>query len=176
MVTSVQVNYERKFPNIQTKRLLLRKLGHNDIETIYEIYADEYTAAQHGMRALSEVDEAKQILFGMKSLFNSDEGICWGVEVRKNHKCVGIVSLKFENKRNDTLLLGYDLHPLHRGRGYMKETLTAVIKNIRSKGDTKKIKAFVNKSNAKSKKLLKGLGFYRISQSILFLMVVNLLR
>lgn len=112
--------------NMETKRLLLRKLRKSDAYDIYRnIFHDKkvlQTFLGRYAATFDTFDFDGMLDFFEKKLF------CYGIELKENHECIGII---FENERHDeTIEIGYALSSAYWNLGYMSEALAAVLKEL----------------------------------------------
>jgi ribosomal-protein-alanine N-acetyltransferase len=142
-----------QIPNIETKRLILRKIQENDFSAFAGYYGDP---------------EVCELLFGYPEIdddaiaaafdFNLGLELCFSIVLKSTGEVIG--NIHFVNITEHYLAeAGYILHPDHWGRGFMAEALTAAINFAFNDYGLSKIRAATEMGNAPSVKLLERCGF-----------------
>lgn len=144
-----------KLPILETSRLLLRPLTKEDLLTIYELFSDDVLMEPYGMQNLKNVDAANKLLTSMM-----EEGE-WGI-VHKEDAIVigtlGFVAYKETHKRAE---IAFEIKPSYWSKGYMKESLQAVVDYFFKETKMNRLEAYVYPRNKGSIKVLQKLGFKR---------------
>ena len=114
---------------MEAERLILRKLKKNDAYDIYRnIFHDKkvlQTFLGRYATTFDTFDFDGMLAFFEKKIFS------YGIELKENHACIGIV---FENQHDDeNIEIGYALSSKYWNRGYMSEALGAVLKELMKK-------------------------------------------
>lgn len=147
---------------IQTQRLILRRYTENDLTDLYEYLSDPLVVAFEPYKPMT-MEEVKENLIWRIS---TDEMIA--VEQKDTHKMIGNVYL---GKRDfNALELGYVFNRIYWGKGYAKESCTALYEEAFSRG-IHRIYAQCDPQNTPSWKLLESLGFTReahLKQNVYF--------
>ncbi len=145
-----------KFPILKTPEFLLRELTEGDLDAISSIWGSSKVAEKLSSGPLS-LEDSKQMLYVLRSLWDNDAGIRWGVE---REGCLigtcGFHNLKKSCRRGE---LGYELDYEFWGRGYMAKALRPVIDYGFISMKFERIEAFLNVDNERSAGLLLKLGF-----------------
>jgi len=142
-----------KLLDIQTERLLLRKIHVNDFAAFAEYY---------------DHPEVCELLFGYSNIddttiaaafdFNLELELCFSIVLKSINKVIG--NIHFVNITEHYLAeVGYIMHPDYWGQGYMAEALAATINFAFEDYGLAKIRAITETSNAASIRLLKCCGF-----------------
>lgn len=148
----------RKFPILTTSEFLLRELTEDDLESISSIWGSLKVAEKLSCGALSREDSV-QMLYVLRSLWDNDAGIRWGVE--REGRLIGTCGFHNLNKSCQRGELGYELDYEFWGRGYMAIALCPAIDYGFKSMKLERIEAFINVDNERSAGLMTKLGFQR---------------
>jgi len=146
-------------PTIDTERLSLRSISHNDLDDIYEIFADPEVMRYWSSPPLPDKEAAGKLITEIHELFLRHTMLKWGVTLPSENKLIGTVTLYQPDFTHHRVELGYALGKSHWGRGYMGEALHAVLNYAFSELEMHRIEADVDPRNASSVKTLERLGF-----------------
>lgn len=140
---------------IETERLLLRKLQPCDQQDIFEILSDEQTCLDGGgFHAFEAQDEEYHLLF-QRFLTKCR----YAVVLKSQNKTIGLINLKENNRAIPTYEIGFTLNPHFRRRGYMYEAVSNMIDAWFEKTDIRMFTASHFPDNEASRGLLQKLGF-----------------
>ena len=144
------------FPVLKIEDFVLRALTEDDLDDISSIWGSPQVTEKMSSGALSREDSA-QMLYILRSLWKSDAGIRWGVEL--DGRLIGTCG--FHNIHKDTRRgeLGYELDYEFWGRGFMARALRPVLEYGFNVMRFRRIEAFLNVDNDRSAGLLLKLGF-----------------
>jgi ribosomal-protein-alanine N-acetyltransferase len=144
------------FPTLKTDDFVLRELTESDLDAISKIWGSAKVAEKLSSGPLSH-EESIQMLYVLRSLWENDAGIRWGVELDGQiiGTC-GFSNIKSSAKRGE---LGYELGYEFWGRGLMRKALRPVFDYGFNIMRFERIEAFINIDNDRSAALLKKLGF-----------------
>ncbi|WP_298508869.1 GNAT family N-acetyltransferase [uncultured Kordia sp.] len=157
---------DNNFPEIQTERLLLKRLGNADWEIISFLRSDK-TVNEFVKRPSAETKE-KALAFIEKINNGIDNQLLyyWKITEKDASEMIGSICLWNFSEDKKTAEVGYDLHPKHQGKGIMNETLKGIIEFGFQKLNLDLIEAYTHRQNESSKKLLKKNGFTLIEGKI----------
>lgn len=146
------------FPILKTEGFILRELTENDLDAISSIWGNPEVTEKMSSGPLSR-EESVQMLYVLRSLWNNDAGIRWGVE--HDGQLIGTCGFHNVNKGVRRAELGYELDREFWGRGFMAEALRPVLSHGFDEVKFKRIEAFLNVDNDRSAGLLLKLGFVK---------------
>ena len=115
---------------ITTERLTLDAIKSKDFDALISILKDDTVSKTYMVPRLSTSDEEQRLFSAISTASHSRERYVYGIFLEGT--LIGII--------NDTdimgnkIELGYALHPLHFGKGYMTEALSALIAYLFSHG------------------------------------------
>jgi ribosomal-protein-alanine N-acetyltransferase len=144
------------FPVLKIEDFILRELTEEDIDAISHIWGSPNVTEKMSSGPLSH-DESVQMLYVLRSLWENDAGIRWGVE--RESCLIGTCGFHNLNKGARRGELGYELGFEFWGRGYMRRALCPVLDYGFNIMRFERIEAFLNVDNDRSAGLLKKLGF-----------------
>ena len=144
------------FPTLKTDDFILRELTEDYLDAISSIWGSPVVTEKLSSGTLSH-EESVQMLYVLRSLWDNDAGIRWGVELDGQliGTC-GFSNLKASARRGE---LGYELGHEFWGRGLMRKALRPVLDYGFNIMRFKRIEAFLNVDNDRSTALLKKLRF-----------------
>lgn len=149
------------FPVIETERLVMRNLSHNDVDEVLAIRGNE-TTMQYIPRPIARTKEDALAVIDMITGFTSrNERINWGITEKGNDKLIGIigyVNFKPESHRAE---VGYVLHHEYQRRGITHEALQAVTDYGFNTLQLHSLEAIIRTDNIASIQLVEKAGFVR---------------
>lgn len=149
------------FPNLETERLLLRRVDSNDIKEIFALRSNPETM-KYIPRPLVKTDEdALEHIAMIDSKIDSDEGINWAITLKDNPKLIGIIGhyrIKPEHYRAE---IGYMLLPEYQGKGIISEAVKEAVKYGFNVMNLHSIEAIIAPDNYGSAKVLEKNGFVK---------------
>lgn len=153
----------RKFPEIVTKRLLLRQPSMKDAEWYLEHFSSPEVVWGGGDPAPKDIGAArKELRRYMVDLYRERLGFRWIITLKGDGRPIGSLGFyKWAPSAAYQAEMGYDLAREHWGKGIMTEAMNAVIDFGFEKMDLNRIEVFVMPRNKRSIKLVKNLGFKR---------------
>lgn len=154
MENEIKSNFEKL--EIETERLLIRRINNADNEDFFEMFSDEETSINDGAKPYFEMDE------GYEADFNylvSDE-MHYAIELKEAHKMIGIMHLsEIPERAVKCYQVGYDIHVKFRRKGYASEAIKAILKYCFNYLEVEMFTATVYDWNKESVSLLNKLGF-----------------
>jgi [ribosomal protein S5]-alanine N-acetyltransferase len=148
------------FPTLETPRLLLREIVHDDAPALFAVHGDPESMKWFGVDPLPDEAAALKLvdLFaGWRTMANP--GTRWGIQLKDQGTLVGTCGLFAWNRSWRKCTLGYELNQNSRGHGYMQEALQACIPWGFDHMELNRIEAQVHPRNAASLRSLERLGF-----------------
>jgi ribosomal-protein-alanine N-acetyltransferase len=150
------------FPQIETDRLLLRKLKNEDADEIFELRSDENVMKYIGKDPITSINEAIEFIQLVNNSLITNFGISWAITLKENPKkligTIGHWRLIKEHYRSE---VGYMLSPQFWKKGIMKEALIKVIDYGFNEMKLHSIEAHINPENIASAAILETTGFIR---------------
>jgi ribosomal-protein-alanine N-acetyltransferase len=154
------MDWER-LPTINTARLSLRWISAKDVDDFYGIYSNPEVMRYWSTPPLPDRSAASKLISEIHEGFERRELLKWGIALRSEDTLIGSVTLfhlDFTHRRAE---IGYALGRPYWGKGYMQETLRAVISYAFEVLNLHRIEADVDPRNAASIRTVERLGFQR---------------
>lgn len=148
-------------PTIDTDRLFLRGISAADVDRFYEIYSNPEVMRYWSAPPLPDRDAAAEQVAEIQNLFERREMLKWGIALRTDNKLIGTVTLFHPDFTHRRVELGYALGRDYWGRGYMQETLVAVLDFAFDVLAMHRLEADVDPRNSASIQALERMGFQR---------------
>lgn len=140
---------------INTPRLLLRKVQERDKQDMFELCSDEQGCLDDGgYHAFTEMDDEFDALFG---LFLKQTR--YAVVLKEKSKAIGIINVMEADRAVPTYELGFSINAGYQRRGYAYEAVSALIRTWFDQTDTQMFLAGHFPWNTASKNLIHKLGF-----------------
>ena len=148
-------------PTINTRRLSLRPIRTEDVDDFYAVYSDPEVMRYWSTPPLPDREAASKLISEIHEGFERHELLKWGITLRATDKLIGSVTIfhpDFTHRRTE---IGYALGRAHWRKGYMLETLNAVLQYAFTELNLHRIEADVDPRNEASVRTLERLGFQR---------------
>lgn len=143
------------FPEIKTERLLLRRVVHADIESIFQLRSNSEVMKYIVTDAEIHFDKIEDGLA-------NNSGINWAISFIENpQRLIGIIGLWRLIKEHYRAEIGYTLHQEFWKKGIMKEAVKAVLDFGFNNIKIHSVEAQLSPLNTASQKLLESIGFLK---------------
>ncbi|WP_183578517.1 GNAT family N-acetyltransferase [Mucilaginibacter sp. X5P1] len=149
------------FPDLQTDRLLLRRLDKNDCARLQELRSDEKVNRYLKRPKSITIDECEAFVKKIDGNLNDGIGAYWVIAKKTDNTLIGTICLWNFNLENETVDLGYELSPTYQGQGLMLEVVEKIIAYAFNSMQAKTILALTQPDNEGSNNLLKRSSFQR---------------
>ncbi|MCY7310927.1 MAG: GNAT family N-acetyltransferase [Chitinophagaceae bacterium] len=150
------------FPELKTKRLLLRRITMDDAAAIFFLRSDETVLKFIGKEPAASMEEAKAFIQRVNDAIDANESIIWAITLQHNpEEVIGTICywrLQPENYRAE---IGYALHPKHWRKGIMKEAIVEVLDYGFETMKLHSIEARTSTDNIASGSILEATGFVK---------------
>lgn len=147
------------FPTLSTERLILRQLKESDLESIFALRSNQEVNQHIKRPAQSKIEEAQAFIKRIDKGISENKLLFWVIVPEGESELIGSICLWNFQEEKAIGELGYDLMPERQGKGYMNESMAAVVAFGIEQMDLKRIEAFTHGDNLSSVKLLKRHGF-----------------
>lgn len=151
--------FPKIFPEIETERLILRKITSEDTEAIFRNFSDPEIACWFFEHPLKDFEQARQIIEQFNAEFKQGKGLTWAVALKKTLTCIGTCGYGYVEVGNKGEI-GFDLAKEYWNQGMMTECLEAIIEYGFSTLGLLKIEAHTFSNNDRARRLLEKLGFH----------------
>ncbi|MEC1177190.1 GNAT family protein [Metasolibacillus meyeri] len=147
------------FPILETERLILREIVHEDASDIFAYFSNEDVVKHYGMQALEQVEQAEQLIEGFAKNFQGKRGMRWGITVKGENRLIGTIGFNLWVPAHKRAEVGYEIHPDFWRMGYASEALEKVVEYGFQKLGLTRIGATVYIENTASNQMLLKQGF-----------------
>ena len=145
---------QNSFPEIKTKRLLLRRPKASDWEMIAYLRSDKEINKFIKRPSAESKEKALEFISKTNSGIEKQTLLYWIITKKNNDQMIGSICLWNFSKDRKIAEVGYDLSPKFQGQGIMDESLKSILdfgfKNLH----LDLIEAYTHHKNEPSKKLL----------------------
>ena len=149
------------FPNLETERLLLRRVVPTDVKEIFALRSNSETMKYIPRPLLKTDEDALEHVAMIDSKIDTNEGINWAITLKDNPKLIGIIGhyrIKPEYFRAE---IGYMLLPEYHGKGIISEAVKEAIRYGFQVMKLHSIEAVIDPENQASAKVLEKNGFVK---------------
>jgi [ribosomal protein S5]-alanine N-acetyltransferase len=148
------------FPELETERLLLRKITKEDTSEIYFLRSDEAILKFIGKEPAKNFQEAEDFINRINENVLANTGIMWGITLKDNaQEIIGTICYWRIQNENYRAEIGYVLHPAFWKRGLMKEAINKVAEYGFNTMHLHSIEARIHAENMDSASVLEATGF-----------------
>ena len=149
------------FPELDTERLMLRKITIDDDKRLLDVLSDEATCEYLTHNALNDIEAIRRIINGMQMFYEEKKRIRWGIVHKEDGALLGHCGFFDINRYDCSAEISYCLKSDSWGRGIMTEALETMLKFGFEEYGLNRVTAKVIKGNINSFKVLNHLGFVR---------------
>ncbi len=149
------------FPNLETERLLLRRVSENDAPEIMELRGNPETMKYIPRPLVKNIDDALAHVVMIDEKIIANEGINWAITIKGNPKLIGIIGHYKIQKENFRAEIGYMLLPQFHNQGIISEAIHKVVNYGFEKMKLHSIEAVIDPNNLSSEKVLQKNGFVK---------------
>lgn len=150
---------KKSFPELATKRFILRELEPRDARMLYEILSTEEVMRYYGSDPLLAVYEAKNVIAYFKEQFQQGKAIRWAICDRKSGELLGTIGFHNWMPQYYRAEIGFEVAPDHWRSGVAYEAASAVIEHGFKEFKFHRISALVAPENTSSNRLVQKLNF-----------------
>ena len=147
--------------NLETERLILRKLQLSDLDDYIEFRNNEDLHKFLPTKPKENINEYKKSLKKAIKEYNSkkDPRLTWAIELKSENKLVGTISIEDFWELHKQCELGWSINVNYQNKGIAFEAGQTLINHIFKNYDINRIQAFIWQGNEPSKRLALKLGF-----------------
>lgn len=153
--------YFDEFPNLESERLILRKLTLADAAELQLVRSDERVMKYMDSDRHSTIQYSQNFITENLEMYEQRKGLFWAIIEKYSGKFIGDFSYWEIDKKNSRAEIGYTLKPEYWGKGFMKEAMIQIINFGFDDLNLHSIEANINPSNENSRAILTKLGFVK---------------
>ncbi|MBK8053837.1 MAG: GNAT family N-acetyltransferase [Saprospiraceae bacterium] len=148
------------FPVLQTPRLVLRKLEKDDAPGVFRLRSDAAVMKYIPRPLAVNINDAIIHIEMIQDLVAKNEVINWVIcEKDDLSTFLGIIGIYRMDIKNWRAEVGYMLHSQYHGKGFISESLKAVLTYAFQELQFHSIQALIDPENVASENVLKKCGF-----------------
>lgn len=151
----------KKFPVIETERLILREVTTVDASVMLEYLSDNDVVTPMGLAPFQTDKNVWDEINWYKSIYDEGTGIRWGITLKDSGNVIGSCGFLNMLPKHHRAEVGYELNKNHWGKGIAGEALEAVVKYGFDHFQLERIEALIEPTNLPSQKLVEKQGFER---------------
>ena len=149
------------FQNIETERLLLRRIDENDVEQVLALRGNPRTMKYIPRPLAKTKEDALEHITMIEDKIVNNTGINWGITIKGNPKIIGIIGHYKISPENHRAEIGYMLLPETNGNGYITEAIKSVVAYGFEQLNLHSIEAIIDPENIASERVLQKNGFVK---------------
>lgn len=145
-------------PQLETKRVILRKFDANDLDDMFALYSDRTVNEFLPWFPHDSIEKTQKFLNNvLLKEYEKPIGYWYAIQLKENNRVVGFVVLHNIDVEMGSGDLGYALLQEYWGKGLVTECCLAVIEQLKIDGFTY-ITATHDKNNLKSGRVMQKIG------------------
>ncbi len=145
--------------NIETERLILRKIEKKDARDMYEYSKNPKTSEFLTWSAHESLSYTKKYIRFLIKKYKTGEYFDWAIEEKSSKKFIGTCGFPIFDPDNSKAEIGYVLNPSFWGKGYATEAVKALTSYAFSSLNLHRLEARCMKNNLSSENVLKKCSF-----------------
>ena len=149
------------FPNLETERLLLRRVNPTDIKEIFALRSNPQTMQYIPRPLLKTDDDALEHITMIDTKIETNEGINWAITLKDNPKLIGVIGHYRRKPEHYRAEIGYMLLPEYHGKGIVSEAVKEAVNYGFQVMKLHSIEAIIDPDNHASAKVLEKNGFIK---------------
>jgi ribosomal-protein-alanine N-acetyltransferase len=108
-------------PQLETERLILRKLNSQDENDIFEYASDDEVTRFLSWDTYKSIEDSRDYINFMLGRYERDEAGEWGIVLKETNKLIGAIGIIYCDMRHRYAGIGYVLSRKYWGQGIMSE-------------------------------------------------------
>lgn len=153
------MTYFNTFPDLETSRLLLRKITLTDNHQLFELLSDPRVAEYEYFYPIKALEEANNFISRYEKEFESQEEITWGIILKSTNTLIGTCCIGDISQNSRRGEIGYSIIFDQWGNGYATEAVKAIVNFGFEVMNLNRIEAIITPENLGSIKVLEKLHF-----------------
>jgi ribosomal-protein-alanine N-acetyltransferase len=149
------------FQNLETERLLLRRLNENDVKEVLALRGNPETMKFIPKPLAKTKEDALAHIAMIEDKIINNIGINWGITIKGNPKIFGIIGIYKFYPENHRAEIGYMSLPKFNGQGYITEAIKTVVAYGFEQLNLHSIEAIIDPENSASERVLQKNGFVK---------------
>jgi len=157
-------------PQLETERLILRKLTPQDERDVFEYASDDEVTKYVTWETHKTIDDTRNFISFTLERYERDEAGEWGIVLKENSKLIGTIGIPGYSIKDRRAEIGYVLSRKYWGQGIMPEALRQVLKFAFEEMGLNRIECYHALGNEKSGRVMQkvGMSFEGIARERLY--------
>lgn len=151
----------RDLPDIETERLLLRKVGLDDAEDVFRYASDPEVTRYLHSQPLRSIEDSRKVVRAATDDYAAGRVRSWGVVHKGDKRLIGTAGFQWWRPESFSANIGYLMAREYWGQGLMPEAVRAVLRFGFERMQLNRIEARLDPENAASARLLEKVGMTR---------------
>ena len=156
----LEINFH-PFKNLETERLLLRRVSNDDVNEIMQLRGNPETMKYIPRPLVTNTDEALAHIKMINDKIDANEGINWAITIKGSPKLIGVIGHYRIQPENHRCEIGYMILPQYNGQGIVTEAVKAVLEYGFDDLQMHSIEGVIDPDNIASEKVLLKNGFVK---------------
>jgi ribosomal-protein-alanine N-acetyltransferase len=156
----LEINFH-PFQNLETERLLLRRVSANDANEIMELRGNPETMKFIPRPLVTNKEQALEHINMIEAKIIENEGINWAITIKGNPKLIGVIGHYRIQPENHRCEIGYMILPQYNGKGYVTEAIKVVLEYGFEVLNMHSIEAVIDPDNIASERVLQKNNFVK---------------
>jgi ribosomal-protein-alanine N-acetyltransferase len=149
----------KTFPQLETRRLVLREVKPSEAKDLFRFMSDEDTVKQNLTHPHTKIAETDKLIKTLTKQYNKKRELRWGVTIRGSNTLIGLTGFYNMLPKDFQTEVGCLLDKQHWSGGIMTEALAAILAFGFEKMAFNRITAFILPDNIGAIKMVKKVGF-----------------
>src|SRR4030095_2090541 len=142
------------FPVLSSERLTLRRLTENDSGALFSLRTDDRVNKYIERPKPEKIDDVKEFIAARNADIEKNASLYWAICLKNSPEVIGTICLWNLSNDNTSGEVGYELNPVHQGKGIMNEALNCIIDYCFNNIKLEKLVAYTHRDNQSSIGLL----------------------
>ncbi len=158
MINEIYFNH---FPNLESERLILRKLELTDASDVQLIRSDEKVMIYMDSERHKTIQFSENFISENLKMYKEKTGIFWAIIEKSTSRFIGDFAFFKIDHKNSRTEIGYTLKPEFWKKGFMKEAMLRIFNFGFEDLNLHSLEANINPENDNSRAILTKMGFQK---------------
>ena len=154
-----KINFPKEHPQLTTERLELKWPKLIDAKELFEMRSDSEFTKFLGRYPMKDISEAEEYIKKIHDGFKNKTGLSWKICEKGTDKLIGYIGFWAIDYTHFSTEIGYGIHVTHQRKGYLTESLNAMVNYMFSELGLHSIQANADVKNIATIMLLEKCGF-----------------
>jgi len=145
-------------PQLETKRLILRRLRPEDENDVFEYASDEEVSRFVFWNTHRSIEDSRNFINSTLGRYERDEAGEWGIVLKEENKLIGTIGFTGFDSRSRRAEIGYVLSRKYWGQGIMPEALNRLLEFAFTEMDLNRVECHHVSPNEKSGRVMQKVG------------------